>query len=666
MNTNQNRRNYHRISSQVPITYAGWNSVVYADASMHNYSKGGINFESASALLPGSDIQVRVENFRSEVLERPFSADRFRAEVIWCKEIIKEDATSYSIGAQYVERFWEKAYDEGLVHLDPQLWETTYLDVIQPTFEAFTDNPAFTYMGVSVTFSELDRYANRFANMLIESGLKKGDVVGINLPNIPEYIIAWLGTLKAGCIVSGVSPLLSTDELAFQLGNSRSRALVTLDAIFAGRLVHIEKDLPELELVVAASVGGFLPPIKRVLGKLLGKIPKGRLRLLDGKTVFRFEVITRGERFSASRPEVVLSPNDIAYLQYTGGTTGRPKGAMLSHRNVVSNTLVFEHWIGWKKEKRYCLSCFPFFHIAGLFFNYFCIYLGASQILIPNPRDTARICSELDKYKPESISNVPSLYQLLMHEPKFKSLDHSKLTICFSGASPFPEESQRAFENIIGKGKLVEVYGMTETAPLVTSNPLKKEKRLGSIGLPLLNTDIKLKDPASGREVPIGQPGEICVKGPQVMEGYYNNAEATEKSFDADGYLLTGDVAVFDEDGYLTIVDRVKDMLLVGGFNVYSQKVEEVLARHPAVNMVAIIGIPNPDRPGSEIVKALVTIQPGYSIKGDDPALKDDIIRYARSKLAPYEVPKIIEFGEELPLTNVGKIDKKKLRLTAV
>ncbi|MFO7667734.1 MAG: AMP-binding protein [Desulfobacterales bacterium] len=562
------------------------------------------------------------------------------------------------------EQFWRKSYDAGLEDIDPKRWDTSYVDVIKPAFQKFPDKAVFSYFGIEVTFAQLDIYANKFANMLIQNGLKKGDVVGINLPNIPEYVIAWLGTLKAGCVVSGVSPLLSPEEMQYQLSDSKAKGLVTLDAIFAGRLLKIESNLPDLKVVVAASVGGFLPAIKRILGQMLKKIPKGDVTPLKGKQVYMFKDVIKTDKFSAKDPNVKITPDDISYLQYTGGTTGAPKGAMLSHRNAVSDMIIATAWMGWEPGKGLALSGFPFFHMAGLFFNLTCIYVGWTQVLVPNPRDTDYICAQMEKYKPTTIVNVPSLYQLLMTSPKFRALDFSGIEIFMSGAAPFPEESQKEFEEIAGKGKLLEVYGMTETSPLTTMNPFKGKKKLGSIGLPLLNTDIKLLDTDTGKEVALGEPGEICVKGPQVMIGYFNRPDETKKTIDADGYMHTGDVAVQGEDGYLKIVDRTKDMLIVGGFKVFSKKVEEILTEHPAIEMIATIGVPNPERPGSELVKAFVMLAKEYQDK-DKNEIEKDILRFAKEKLAPYEVPKIIEIRKELPLTSVGKLDKKVLRAEA-
>jgi long-chain acyl-CoA synthetase len=560
------------------------------------------------------------------------------------------------------DRFWKKSYDPGLTDIDPAEWETTFPEISRRTFRDFPDKTALAFMGVNITFSELDAYANRFADMLLSLGLEKGSVVGINIPNIPEYVIAWLGTLRAGCVVSGVSPLLSAEEMEYQLRDSRARAVVTLDALFEARLSRIAPSLPDLGAVIATSVGAFLPGYKRVLGRLLKKIPQGKVSPIQGKTVHLFPDILKPGRFSDRNPAVSISPDDIAYLQYTGGTTGVPKGAMLSHRNAVADLLIFQKWLSWEPGKGVGLSGFPFFHIAGIFTNANFVYLGWTQILIPNPRDTDHICREFKRYRPTVMANVPPFYLLLSANPRFKTLDHSSLKTCVSAAAPFPEEAQKEFESIVGPGKILEGYGMTETSPLTVFNPDKGPRKLGTIGLPLLNTDIRLVDPGSGSEVEVGQPGEICIKGPQVMAGYFNRPEETRQVMDAEGYLHTGDVAVQDEDGYLRIVDRTKDMINVGGFKVFSRKVEEVLIRHPAVSMIATIGVDNPERPGSEVVKAYVCLHADYEHRMDDEELRKEIIAFAKERLTPYEVPKTIEIRRDLPLTTVGKIDKKVLR----
>ena len=565
----------------------------------------------------------------------------------------------------YAERFWKENWDDGLEDLDPKEFETTYVEMIKKAFATVPDKTALGFLGVDISFRQLDGYANRFANMLQANGFEKGDIVGINLPNIPEYVISLIGSLRAGCITSGVSPLLSAEQIKYQLNDlgstGKNVALITLDAIFAGHIIKIADDIPQLKLVVATSVAGFLPKIKQVLGKLLKKVPVGKLTALEGKTVLDYhrDVLRR----SAATPvEVQLSPDDLGWIQYTGGTTGTPKGAMLSHRNAAHNILSINKWLGWQWGLGVLLSGFPIFHIAGLTVCESAIFFGWTQVLIPNPRDTTHICKEIAKYKPTNLANVPSLYQMLMADPKFKALDHSTLGTCISAAAPFPKESQAELESIIGKGKLLELYGMTETSPVSTMNPSKGRKKLGTVGMPILNVACKLVDPATGSEVPLGAAGEICLKGPLVMQGYFNKPEETRNAVDEQGYMHTGDVAVMDEEGYLTIVDRTKDMINVGGFKVFSSKVEDILAQHPAVGMLALIGVDNPRRPGSEMVKAYVQLDPLFQYDGDEEALKADITRFAKEKCSPYEVPKLVEIIKEMPLTAVGKIDKKLLR----
>ncbi|MBD3350821.1 MAG: AMP-binding protein [Candidatus Lokiarchaeota archaeon] len=563
-------------------------------------------------------------------------------------------------------RFWKKSYDAGLSDLNPSEFEITNIDALKGVFKEFPNKLAVEYLGVHISYKELDEYSNQFANMLIEQGFKVGDIVGICLANMPQYIITWLGCLKAGCTISGISPLLSEEQLAFQLkdlaSGGKRLGFVTLDAIFAARLINFATDISNLKLIVTTNIADMLPKIKRILAKALKKVPKGKVRPIEGKSVLKFLNII--DKYDKTSPSVDISPDDLMYIQYTGGTTGNPKGAMLTHKSTVADMLIIQRWLGWDDRRGLgiALSGFPFFHIAGVFFAVNCIFLGWTQILIPNPRDTDYICDKIEEFKPTDLVNVPSLFQLLLKNPKFQKLKLSYINTCITAASPFPEESQKQLEAVVGSGKLIECYGMTETSPLTTMNPVKGKKKLGTIGIPLLNVDLKLIDPATKQEVPIGEPGEICVKGPMVMKGYYNQPEETKKVFDDQGYLHTGDVAVFDEEGYLRIVDRTKDMINVSGYKVFSKKVEETLSEHPAIDMIALVAVKNPERPGSELVKAFISLDPNYTDEDDVNKIKGSIIDFAKEQCAPYEVPKMIEIRQELPLTTVGKIDKKILR----
>jgi len=567
--------------------------------------------------------------------------------------------------SKYSEKIWKKSWDSGLKDLDPRVFDMSIIEALNDTFENYAEKLALSFIGMEINFGVIGKRSNQFANMLIENGFKKGDIVGINLPNIPEYLFSVVGTLKAGCIVSGISPLLSDIQMLYQINDlgagQKKVALVTLDAIFEARLTKIASKTSELKLVLVTSIIGSFPKDQQVKIKAVRDIPSGKVTPLENITVMDYwdDVIAK---YSSDPVDIEISPDDLGFIQYTGGTTGPAKGAMLTHRNVVAFMHVTKAWLNWDKGTGGAVSGFPFFHIAGLGFGLNSMFNAVFQVLIPDPRDTLTICNALKQYKPKYLVNVPSLYQLLINARKFKRLDHSTLEICISGASPFPVESQKALESIVGKGKLLEAYGMTESTALITMNPTAGAKKLGTVGIPLLNYDVKLVDPDTGEEVPLGEPGEICAKGPMIMKGYYNKPDETKNSIDQDGYMHSGDVGVMDEDGFIKIVDRTKDMIIVGGFKVFSSKVEDTLTKHPAIASIALIGIANPDRPGSEIVKGFIQIEPGYDFDGDKEALKEDIIKFAKEKCAPYEVPKLIEFSDELPLTAVGKIDKKILR----
>ncbi|MBY8989308.1 MAG: AMP-binding protein [Candidatus Lokiarchaeota archaeon] len=567
---------------------------------------------------------------------------------------------------KYEDRFWQaKSYDKGISDVDPKEFETSFTQAIRRTFEEVPEKAAFFFYGEEISYAELDKLSNEFSNMLIENGFKKGDVLAICLVNIPEYVIGVLAGLKAGLIISGVSPLLSAVQIQYQLNDlgsgGKKVALLCLDAVFAGHITKIYTQIPALKLVVTSSVGGFMPKFLATMGKLVGKIPKGKVTPLKGITVLEYHKHIKG-KFSGELPKTKIGPDDIAFIQYTGGTTGPPKGAMLSHRNFVSDVIIFQYWLSWEFGKGFGLSGFPFFHIAGLFTCANVIMLGWSQILIPNPRDTGHIIKEMLKYRPSILANVPTLYQMLLKNPKFKKIDKEMIDFVISAAAPFPKESQEILESVIGEGKLIELYGMTETSPLTIGNPSKGKKKLGHVGLPFPNVDFKLLDPETGKEVPIGEPGEICIKGPMVMKEYYNKPEETKKAVDSNGFMHTGDMGVMDDEGYVKIVDRTKDMIIVGGYKVFSAKLEDTLTGHPAIEMVATIGIPNPDRPGSETVKAFIQLDPDFKYDGNEEALKDDIIAFAKENCASYEVPKSFEIIDEMPVTSVGKVDKKLLR----
>ena len=562
----------------------------------------------------------------------------------------------------YDERPWIKSYDAGV---DPDFLapHKTYTELIEENFSEFADHPAMHFMGTTITFRRLDEYSKKFASFLVEIGCEPGDVVGINLPNIPQYLIAHAGTLRAGCAATGVSPLLLQKEVAYQLNDSGARVLVTLDANFESCVLKFHDRAPKLTHIVATNIADFAPTMKNLIGKTLKEIPKGKVSPLPGKTVLTFPELLA--KYRAGRPKIKITPEDTCLIQYTGGTTGVPKGAVLTHSNLVNNLLQSKQWMHLENGKDIYLSAYPLFHMAGLALGMAGMMLGNPQILIPDPRNTDHIVDEYEKYLPTYMANVPVLYRMLLDNPRFRKLNFTQLKTCRSGAAPFAVENVRALEEIVGEGKVVEVYGMSETSPIITMNPHRGAKKIGSVGLPIQSTYVKVVDLEKGaREVPIGEEGELIVRGPQVTKGYYKKPEETAHALrDLDGHkwLYTGDVAKMDEDGFITLVDRTKDMLNVSGYKVFSREVEETFYEHPAVELCAIVGIPDPKRPGSEIVKAVIQVRQSYKHKNPSE-LEDEIIAYCRENLAPYKAPKIVEIVEKIPLTPVGKIDKKALR----
>ncbi|MGD2126503.1 MAG: AMP-binding protein [Desulfobacteraceae bacterium] len=562
----------------------------------------------------------------------------------------------------YDDKPWLNAYDPG-VSEEIKVPDISLVDCFDETFGKFPERPALHFLGKTLTYNTLAGYANRFATALAHNGCRQGDVVGINLPNIPQYLIAQVGSLKAGCATSGISPLLTPSEMAYQLNDCKTKALVTLDAIFEHRLLSIIEQLPHLEVVYVTGILDFLSRVRRFLARVLKKVPTGRITPLADKKVLLFMDVLK--RYPDQGPGLEVGPEDFCLIQYTGGTTGVPKGTILTHQNIVANVTQVDEWCKPEKGKEVLLSCFPFFHLAGLALGLVGLASGGTQVLIPDPRNTKHIVTELDRYRPTILVNVPSLYLMLLDEPGFKKLDFSNLKFCISGASPFPVDGIRALESVVGTNKLIEVYGMTETSPIITMNPRRGKKKIGTVGLPVQSTRVKLVDlETETREVPVGDEGELIVQGPQVMKGYLSRPDETEialKEFQGERWLYTGDVALMDEEGYFTIVDRSKDMVNVAGFKVFSREVEEKLHDHPAIELCAIIGVPNPKRPGSEMVKLVVQLAQPYRGRNEEE-VKEDIIAFAREKLSPYKVPKIIQFMERLPLTPVGKVDKKALR----
>jgi acyl-CoA synthetase (AMP-forming)/AMP-acid ligase II len=552
----------------------------------------------------------------------------------------------------YEKKPWLKSYDAD-VNAEIPIPDFSLKDYLLQSFQAHKDRTALHYLGASLTFGQLMELSGRFAAYLKAKGLGKGDVVAVNLPNTPQYLVTIVGALRAGCAISGLAPLLMPDEMVYQLNDCGAKVLVTLDVLFDAKFAAVADQAAGVKEVLVTGVFDPLPSVTQY--------PAGKP--LAGKSVAAFYDVLK--QYPDEPPDVTLNKDDPCYLQYTGGTTGPPKGAVLSHGNMVANVYQFEDWMKMERGKEVWVSGFPIFHQAGLFVTTCAMAWAATQCLIPDPRNVEHIVKECDTHKPTFMINVPSLFLMLMANENFKKLDFSNLRYCMSGAAPFPVEGIRALEAIVGPNKMVEVWGMTETSPLITVNPGRGKKKIGAVGVPLPNTEFKIVSLNDGEtEVPMGEEGELICHGPQVMMGYLNKPKETQNALrihDGKKWMHTGDVGRMDEDGFVYVVDRAKDMLIVGGFKVFSSEVEDKLYRHPAISMCALIGLPNPDRPDSEIVKLFVQKSPAYKDKPEDD-IRAELFAFAKEKLAPYKVPKIIEFVSAIPMTSVGKVDKKSLR----
>jgi long-chain acyl-CoA synthetase len=555
----------------------------------------------------------------------------------------------------YALKPWLEHYDEHVPH-SLNYSDKTYAELFREATDQVPSRVAVYYMGRGITYQELDNLSTRFAHFLKKSGLQPGDTVGVNLPNIPAYYISIIGIQKAGCVLTGVSPLLQSAELEYQLNDSGAKLLVTLDALFN----RVQAVVPQtgVQTVAVAGIADFLSPLKAFLGKLLKKIPTGKVNPIPGITVER--LMSMLPKMSSDRLQQKLHPDDRCLMQYTGGTTGPPKGAVLTHRNMVNQIQQANTWLDiGVAEKFTLLSAFPLFHQAGLFLAMDTMTFGGTQVAVPNPRDLDFLIAAIKKYKPQGIVNVPTLFLELLKKSEFRSLGFDGVDFFISGAAPFPPEYIIAFEEVVGRGKLIEVLGMTETSPVHMALPRYGVKKPGSVGIPFPDTEVKLIDPDSGKIAPVGEPGELIVKGPQVFtEGYHNKPEETAITL-KNGWIYTGDVCKMDNDGYFSVVDRVKDMVIVSGYKVFTRTVDDVLMEHPDIDMAAAIGLPDPARPGSEIVATAIVLKPDVEKNSDT---RKKITQYMREKVAPYKVPKIIEFMDELPLSAVGKVLKRELR----
>ena len=550
------------------------------------------------------------------------------------------------------ERPWLAHYPAG-VPAEIDLDEFASInDIFDSALKKYRDKTAFISMGKSITYGELERLSRDFAGYLLgELKLKKGDRVAIMMPNCLQYPIAILGVLRAGLTVVNTNPMYTARELKHQLVDSGASVLVVLDN-FGNVAQEVLSQVPGVR-AVTTGLGDMLGFPKGLIVNFVLKHVKKMVPDFDIPGAVRFrDTLTLGRMHQL--PEIRNTPEDLAFLQYTGGTTGVSKGAMLTHRNLVANMQQAASWVGTnvKLGEELIVTALPLYHIFALTSN--CLVFmkfGAANLLITNPRDMPGFVKEIKSVRFTAITGVNTLFNGLLNTPGFDQVDFSRLHLTLGGGMAVQRAVADKWKQVTGV-TLAEAYGLTETSPAVCINPLDLRAYNGSIGLPVPSTQVCIKDD-DGNLLPMGEVGELCVKGPQVMKGYWQRPEETDKVMDAEGWLKTGDMARMDEQGYFYIVDRKKDMILVSGFNVYPNEVEDVIAMMPAVLEVAAIGVPD-DKSG-EAVKVFVVKK--------DPALTADAVKaFCRENLTGYKQPRFVEFRDELPKSNVGKILRKELR----
>ncbi|TQR39055.1 long-chain fatty acid--CoA ligase [Brevibacillus brevis] len=514
----------------------------------------------------------------------------------------------------------------------------------------YPDSNAIYFMGKSITYRELLQLSYQFANALIKRGVKKGDRVAIMLPNTPQAVISYYGALFAGAIVVMTNPLYTERELIHQMNDSGAETIITLDLLYK-RVTQVRAST-SLQRIIITSVGDFLPLLKKWLYPFVQKKQGQNPQVTYSADIEPFLSVLKE---SATKPvEVPVDPTqDIALLQYTGGTTGVAKGVMLTHANLIANAVQCQAVLyKLKKGKERILCVLPLFHVYGMttvMNKGICI---AAEIILVPKFDVKQIFEMIDKRKPTLFPGAPTMYIGLINHPDLKKHDLSSIDACVSGSAPLPIEVKLKFEELTG-GKLVEGYGMTEASPVTHSNPIWEKGITGSIGMPWPDTDCRIVDPSTGEEMPQGEVGELAVKGPQVMLGYWNRPEDTAAVL-RDGWFLTGDMGYMDENGYFYIVDRKKDMIIAGGFNIYPREVEEVLFEHPAIQEAAVIGVPDPYR--GETVKAYVVFKDGQLVS------EEDLESHCRQRLAAYKIPRQYEIRTDLPKTMVGKVLRRQLQ----
>ncbi|WP_313117552.1 long-chain-fatty-acid--CoA ligase FadD1 [Ectopseudomonas guguanensis] len=550
------------------------------------------------------------------------------------------------------ENFWKDKYPVGVAaEINPDQYPNI-LAVLKESCQRFADKPAFSNLGKTLTYGEIYKLSGDFAAYLQKhTDLKPGDRIAVQLPNVLQYPIVVFGAMRAGLVVVNTNPLYTAREMEHQFNDSGAKALICL-----ANMAHLaEQVVPKtgVKTVIVTEVGDMLPTFKRLLVNFVIKHVKKMVPAYNLPQAVKLNDALakgRGQSFSEANP----SNADIAVLQYTGGTTGVAKGAMLTHRNLVANMLQVKELMGANLDEgcEVLIAPLPLYHIYAFTFHCMAMMLiGGHNILLTNPRDLPAVVKDLAKYRFTGFVGLNTLFVALCNNEDFRKLDFSALKLTVSGGMALQLATAERWKEVTGCA-ICEGFGMTETSPVATVNPFSAIQ-LGTIGIPVPSTLCKIIND-DGQELAIGEIGELCVKGPQVMKGYWQRQEATDEILDADGWLKTGDIGLIQEDGYLRIVDRKKDMILVSGFNVYPNELEDVLATLPGVLQCAAIGVP--DEKSGEAIKVFVVVKPGESVT------KEQVMEHMRANLTGYKVPKAVEFRDVLPTTNVGKILRRELR----
>ena len=540
-----------------------------------------------------------------------------------------------------MEKPWLQYYPEGIPEfIHPERY-TSLNELLAEAFDCYSERIAFKSLGTSLSYQTLAEKSRDFSAFLQDLGLGKGARVAIMLPNILQYPVALIGVLRAGMIAVNTNPLYTPDELVHQLGDAEAEAII----IFAKYAEVLKKALPQL------------PKLKHIIlsGMIISSLARYYLDRRFHNPLPKAIPFKHALKTGQQKPlqPVDIQAQDIAFLQYTGGTTGLSKAAMLSHRNMVANVLQATTWISPKKfgPEDLIITALPLYHIFSLTANCLSfLHLGVSNVLIIDARDTLGLIKQIHKNPPTAFTGVNTLFASLLNHPRFKAKDFANVKVALSGGMALSLSIAERWRTLVGS-PLIEAYGLTEASPAVAINLLNQDTHQGSIGLPLPSTDIAIRD-KEGKDCPQGEVGELCVQGPQVMLGYWQQKLETEKVFWADGFLRTGDSARMDEQGFIYLVDRIKDLIIVSGFNVYPNEVEQVIAHLEGIQEVAVIGVLKGD---IEVVKACVVLA--------NPKLsKKDILQHCRIHLTPYKIPKIIEFYSQLPKSNVGKVLRRMLK----